>query len=199
MQQLSIDEQTEINDDFLRENFWSEDAFSQLDTQIAFYFKFGRFPGSQKLVSIPKVNLPYFLKTDMPISPVDLYKKFAGTDAKALASIHALAALNIHFGGNKYISPTTIGEYLQNLTYQALSQENDKIFMSFDNIGLLVNDLLEQFVRKENNEIDKASVVSEKINNKLKTNFQSVLSPEMKIQKGEEDKEVKTRPKRIYV
>ena len=67
--------------------------------------------------------------------------------------------------------------------------------MSFDNIGLLVNDLLEQFVCKENNEIDKASVVSEKIDNKLKTNFQSVLSPEMKIQKGEEDKEVKTTPK----
>ena len=57
--------------------------------------------------------------------------------------------------------------------------------MSFDNIGLLVNDLLEQFVRKENNETDKASVMSEKINNKLKINFRSVLSPEMKIQKGE--------------
>ena len=55
--------------------------------------------------------------------------------------------------------------------------------MSFDNIGLLVNDLLEQFVRKENNETDKASVMSEKINNKLKKNFQSVLSAEMKIQK----------------
>ena len=113
MQQLSIDEQTEINDDFLRENFWSEDAFSQLDTQIAFYFKFGRFPGSQKLVSVPKVNLHYFLKADMPILPVDLYKKFAGTDAKALASIHVLAALNIHFGRNKYISQTATGEYLQ--------------------------------------------------------------------------------------
>ena len=50
MQQLSLDEQTEINDDFLRENFWLEDAFSQLDTWIAFYFKFDRFPGSQKLV-----------------------------------------------------------------------------------------------------------------------------------------------------
>ena len=135
----------------------------------------------------------------MPILPVDLYKKFAGTDAKALASIHALAALNIHFGRNKYISQIAVGEYLQNLTYQALSQENDKVFMSFDNIGLLVNDLLEQFVRKENNEIDKASVVSEKINNKLKTNFQSVLSPEMKIQKGEEDKEVETTPKPIDV
>ena len=113
MRQLSLDEQTEINDDFLRENFWWEDSFSQLDTWIAFYFKFGRFLGSQKLVSIPKVNLPYFLKTDMLISPVDLYKTFAGTDAKALASIHALAALNIHFGRNKYISQTATGEYLQ--------------------------------------------------------------------------------------
>ena len=195
MQQLSVDEQNEIRDDFLRENFWWEDGTSQLDSRISFYFKFGRFPVSQKLVSIPKVDLPYFLKTDMPISPVDLNKKFAGTDVKALVSIHALAALNINFGGHKYISQTAIGEYLQNLTYQALSQENDKIFMSFDNIGLLVNDLLEQFVCKENNEIDKASVVSEKIDNKLKTNFQSVLSPEMKIQKGEEDKEVKTTPK----
>ena len=71
--------------------------------------------------------------------------------------------------------------------------------MSFDNIGLLVNDLLEQFVRKEKNEIDKASVASEKINNKLKVNFQSVFSPEMKIQKGEEDKGVEITPKPINV
>ena len=63
--------------------------------------------------------------------------------------IHALAALYIHFGGNKYISQTAIGESLKNLTYQALSQENDKIFMSFDNIGFLVNDLWEQFVPEE--------------------------------------------------
>ena len=63
MRRLSLDEQTEINDDFLRENFWWEDSFSQLDTWIAFYFKFSKFLGSQKLVSIPKVNLPYFLKT----------------------------------------------------------------------------------------------------------------------------------------
>ena len=162
MQQLSVDEQNEICDEFLRENFWWEDATSQLDSWISFYFKFRRFPGSQKLVSIPKVDLPYFLKTDMPISPVDLYKKFAGTDAQALVSIHALAALNIHFGRNKYISQTAIHEYLKNLTYQALSQENGKIFMSFDDIRLLVNDFLEQFLRKENNEIDKASVISEK-------------------------------------
>ena len=56
---------------------------------------------------------------------------------------------------------------------------------------------LEQFVLKENTEIDKASVISEKINHKLKANFKSVLSPGMKIQKGEEDKEIETKPKPI--
>ena len=65
----------------------------------------------------------------MPILPVDLYKKIAGTDVKALVSIHALAALNIHFGGNKYISQAALGEYLENLSYQALSKENDEIFV----------------------------------------------------------------------
>ena len=74
----------------------------------------------------------------MPISPVDLYKTFAGTDAKALVSVHALAALNIHFGWNKYTSQAALDEYLNNLTYQTLSQENDKIFMSFSKLGWLI-------------------------------------------------------------
>ena len=131
------------------------------------------------------MSLPYFLKTDMPISPVHLYKKLAATDAKALVSLHALAGLNIHLGGNKYISQAALSEYLNNLTYQALSQENDKIFMSFSELGLLVNDLLEQFVLKENAEIEKSSAISEEIRNQLKTDFKLNLSLEMKIQRGE--------------
>ena len=46
----------------------------------------------------------------MPISPVDLYKKFPGTDAKVPVSIHALVALNVHFGGNKYTSQAALGK-----------------------------------------------------------------------------------------
>ena len=111
----------------------------------------------------------------MPISSVDLYKKFAGTDAKARVSIHALAALNINFGGNKYTSQAALWEYLKNLTYQALSKENDEIFMSFNDIRLLVNDLLEQFVIKENAEIEKCSVINKEIRNKLKTDFEDSL------------------------
>ena len=185
MNKLSLDEQDQIKDDF-----WWEGVLPELDSWIAFYFKHGRFRGSQKLISIPKVSLPFFLKTDMPISPVDLYRKFAGTDEKGLVSIHALAALNIHFGENKYVSQSALSEYLKNLTYKALTQENDKTFLSFDDIGLLVNDLLEQFVLKENAEIEKASAISKEIKNQLKTNFQLNLSPEMKIQKAEEEQEI---------
>ena len=131
----------------------------------------------------------------MPISPVDLYKKFAGTDAKALVSIHALAALNIYFGGNKYSSLAALGKYLQNLTYQALSRENDKIFMSFSEIGLLVNDLLEQFVIKENTQIEKSSAISKEIRKQLKaTNFSLNLYPKMKSQRGEEEIEAEPEP-----
>ena len=67
--------------------------------------------------------------------------------------------------------------------------------MSFDDIGLLVNNLLEQFVLKENAEIEKASAISKEIKNQLKTNFQLNLSPEMKIQKGEEEEEIESEPK----
>ena len=130
----------------------------------------------------------------MPISPIDLYKKFAGTDAKALVSIHALAALNIHFGENKFISQSALSEFSKNLTYEALSQENEKIFMSFDDIGLLVNDLLEQFALKENAEIEKASAICKEIKNQLKTNFQLNLSPAIKIQKGDEGEKIETEP-----
>ena len=56
--------------------------------------------------------------------------------------------------------------------------------MSFSEIGLLVNDLLEQFVFKENTQIEKSSATSEEIRKKLKTDFKLNLSPEMKIQRG---------------
>ena len=70
-----------------------------------------------------------------------------------------------------------------------------EIFMLFNNIGLLVNDLLEQFLIKENEEITKASAISKEIRNKLETDFEINLYPEMKIQIGEEEEEIETEPK----
>ena len=72
-----------------------------------------------------------------------------------------------------------------------MSQENDKVFMSFDDIGLLVNNLLEQFVYKKKAEIKKASAISKEIKNQLKTGFQLNLLPEMKIKKEKRKKKLK--------
>ena len=41
-------------------------------------------------------------------------------------------------------------EYLNNLTFPALSQKNDRVFVAYSHIGTLVNDLLECFFKKEN-------------------------------------------------
>ena len=182
MQKKLLDEHGTIKDDLLRENFWGENVVTELDSWIAFYFKHGRFPASQELIAIPHVKTPPFLKTNIPISPIDLYKKFAGTDAKVLVSIQGLAALNIYLGGNKFPFQHAMYEYLNNLTYQALSQENDKVFMAYSHIRTLVNDLLECFVKKENKQ-------SEKIK-KLETDFKDELWPELKIQMGEEEPEI---------
>ena len=46
--------------------------------------------------------------------------------------------------------------------------------MSFIDIESLVNYLLEQFVIKENAEIEKCAVISEQIRNKLETDFKDL-------------------------
>ena len=150
VEKVSLDEYDIIKEDFYRENFWADHVVTELDCWISFYFKHRSFPGSQNLIAIPQVKTPPFLKIDIPISPIDLFKKFVGTDAKALVSIQGLAALNIHFGGNKFTSQQAMYEYLENLTFQVLSQENDKVYICFSEVGLLVNDLLECLVKKEN-------------------------------------------------
>ena len=44
-----------IKEDLLSKNFW----------WIAFYYHFGRFPGSENFGNVPRVNMPGFLKPEM--------------------------------------------------------------------------------------------------------------------------------------
>ena len=46
-----------------------------------------------------------------------------------------------------------------------MSQENDNVYISFDQIGILVNDLLEYLLKKESEQIDKSSTLGKKIGN----------------------------------
>ena len=191
MEKISVDKYELIKEDFYREIFWADDVVTQLDCWIAFYFQHGRFPWSQKLIAIPQVKTTPFLKSDIPISSIDLYKTFAGTDAKVLVSIRGLAALNIHLGRNKFTSQNAMYEHL---TFQSRSLENDKVFMSFEDCGLLVNYLLESIIKKENKHIEKSSIIGTKLKKRLKTDFKAESSPEKKIQNGEETEEGSIEP-----
>ena len=65
-------------------------------------------------------------------------------------------------------------EYLEILTFQALSQENDKVYLSFSEVGLLINDLYECLVKKENEQIEYSILggkLRKKISKTLKLNY----------------------------
>ena len=169
----------------------------ELDSWIVLYYHFGRFPGSANFTNVPRVNMLGFLKTEMLLSPLHLYKKFAGTDAKGLVSLHGLAALNIYFGGNQHASQIVFSEFLTNLTYQALSQENDDIFLSFENAIYLVQSIVDAFIDKEKDEIEKVFKISEKIKTKLDTKFYVIEALALQIQLGEEESKIEHKPKPV--
>ena len=63
--------------------------------------------------------------------------------------VQAIAALNLYLGGDKEISKKTLAEFLSNLTFQALSIENDNIFLDFENVGNLTLYILENLIKIE--------------------------------------------------
>ena len=118
-----------------------------LDRWCEFYFHKGRFPGSQELIIVPQAQIPPFVKTQT----LDLYQNFKATDARALVSIQALAALNINFGGDKTISKRVFSKFLHNLSFEALSKETDDFYLNFDFISDLVIYILEGFAKNKKN------------------------------------------------
>ena len=99
-----------------------------LHTFCEFFHWHGQFPGSQKMIIIPKPAIPEFIKTDEVISPMQLFEKFV--------SLQALAALALFSGGD--IITTTeaasvaLTEFSHNMSYQALNNENDDILLEFN-------------------------------------------------------------------
>ena len=73
------------------------------------------------------------------------------------------------------MSKIALGEYFKNLTYQALSQENNNIFLCFCYGSSLIHSLLEAFKTKEKNEVENSEILGRKINEKLDIKFEEVL------------------------
>ena len=174
----------EIINDLHTENYLPDDFDNFLDCWCEFYFHKGRFPGSQELIMVPQAQIPPFIKLQTPLSPIDLYQKFKPTDARALVSIQALAALNIHLGGDKTISKNELSGFLHNLSFQALSREtDDDIYLNFDNLSELIIDILEGLVKKNNESIAVAKNLGKNLQDELDlTDFELEVPPELQIQ-----------------
>ena len=107
-----------------------------------------------------------------------------------LVSFCGLCALNIYVGVSKNTSKLAYREFLKNLTNPALSEENDEIFLSFNQAISLAHSIVNTLIditREENKSI---SEISEQINEKLDTNFEAVESSAMEIQLGVEPEQL---------
>ena len=130
---------------------------------------------------LPQADIPDFVQTETPLSPIDLHKKFKATDA--LASIQAIAVLNIHIGEDKDVSKNALREFLRNLTFQALSKENDDILLSFELDDNLFLNIFERLTKIDQQLINHSKTLGENLKEELnKTEYGLDLQPELEIQ-----------------
>ena len=126
-----------------------------LDNWVSFYFKHGRLPGNADLTILPQTHLPTFIDPlSIEILPAELYKKIGNGDAKSLVSFQAIVALFLYYGGEIDVARKAMNEWKANLTFQALSKENDKYYMKFNMLGEIVYYFLRAFLTLES-EFDK--------------------------------------------
>ena len=139
-----------IEDDLIREKYGKNDL-KNLDSWVSFYFKQGRFPGNSDLTILPQSDLPKVIdQLSVEVSPIELYKKFGNGDTKSLVSSQAVIALFLYYGGEPLTAKKAMEEWKENLTFQALSKENDKVTMHFDYLAKIVFYFLRAFLTLEN-------------------------------------------------
>ena len=171
---LPADERNEIDCDLQRNNYFvnlgETNEFSDhniIDTFCDFFQQHGKFRSSKDLIVFSKPEIPYFIKTNKVISTNQLYEKFSSTDAWALVSIQALAALNMYYGGSVEISRQVLTEFLHNISDQALNKDNYNIFIQFDGTAELTTELIFVLLDRNNKSLNIASVINDNISNEI--------------------------------
>ena len=156
-----------IEDDLLRD-------LKNLDSWVSFYFKQGRFPGNSSLTILPQSAIPKTIdQLTVEVSPVELYRKFGNSETKSLVSFQAIVALFLHYGGDALTAKRAMEEWKNNLTFQALSKENDKVTMQFDYLAKIVFYFLRAFLTLE-------SEFLEYINSQYEIANQTIANSEVK-------------------
>ena len=119
---------------------------------------------------LPQINLPSTVdQLSVEVSPVQLYEKLKKSDSKKLVSFQAIVALFLYYWGEKKIAKKAMEEWKENLTFQALSKENDNVVMNFDYLTDIVLYFLKAFLIRESEfqeyENSKMELFEETLNN----------------------------------
>ena len=192
---LSAEKIQDISEHFYLKKYSYSESVTNLKDWVSFYYDYGKFPGSsQELITIPYAQNPFFLKTDEHLSPAVLHQKFYNSDLSGLTSFQALCALNIYLGGSKEVSGLAYSEFLQNMTYQALTQENDSIPLKFDTcykLGQSIVTALNKIVQEEQ---DLSFNITERVNDALEVTFRIKEEESEKFEKDKEDLPLTSTP-----
>ena len=144
---LDIDLKRKTDTDLINNNYFTWDpneTFVQsriLATYRDFFYDTGHFLGRNALIRVPMANMPHFINANDWISPRSLYETYVGRNMQGLTSVQFFAAFNRFLGGDKEISRNAMREFFHNLSWQALTNDNDFIKIEFTAITELVKSI----------------------------------------------------------
>ena len=151
---LGLVERQRIDIDLTNNNFFTwdpqEDFIQQriLTTYGDFFFETGRLPGKNTVIPVPRAVIPSFINSNDVLSPRTLYESYVGCDMQGLVSLQFLAAFNRFLGGDKEISRDAMSEFFHNMSWQALTYDNDSIQVKFEAATELVKNI-NHFIQKQ--------------------------------------------------
>ena len=150
---LDTVEKQKIDTDLINNNYYTWDPHEiYIQTRILatyrdFFYDTGRFPGQNTLIHVPMADMPSFTNSNDWTSPCSLYETYLGRDMQGITSVQFLAAFNRFLGGDREVSRNAMSKFFHNLSWQALTNDNDSVKIKFEAITELVksiNSLLQQ-------------------------------------------------------
>ena len=184
---LDMDLKRKIDTDLINNNCFTWDpneTFVQsriLATYRDFFYETGRFPGRNTLIRVTMANMPHFINANDWILPRSLYETYLGRDMQGLTSVQFLAAFNRFLGGDKEISRNAMSEFFHNLSWQALTNDDDSIKIEFTAITELVKSINLLLQKKKYDSKRKTTLINAKLPNKILSKETEILKTNNEI------------------
>ena len=150
---MGIDERNRVETDLTNNGYLAWDPNEAyiheriLLTYRYFFYEQVRFPGNNALAPIPRAKIPSFIESRGVLLPLALYDTYVGRDMKGIVSVQFLAALNVFLGGDSELSVDVMSELFHNLSWQALTIDNDRYQIQFDTISMLTQSINQRLQR----------------------------------------------------